>query len=79
MRPRADQQAAAALLLRHLHAELLANVRADIVRQSGSEPAETTLAALVADRDWLFADNNYHIDTTHLAATIRFARLLEEP
>ncbi len=79
MRPRADQQEAAGLLLRHLHAELLANVRADIARQSGKEPSETTLAGLVADRDWLFADNNYHVDTTHLAATIRFARLLEEP
>ena len=78
-RPRADQQAAAALLLEHLHAELLANVRADIARQSGKEPQETTLAELVRDRDWLFADNNYHIDTTHLAATIRFARLLDEP
>jgi hypothetical protein len=77
-RPRTDQQAAAGMLVRHLHHELLANVRADIARQQGSEPAEQTLAALVADRDWLFADNNYHIDTTHLASTIRFARLLEE-
>ena len=78
-RPRGDQQAAAGLLLRHLHHELLANVRADIARQEGSEPKQATLAELVADRDWLFADNNYHIDTTHLAATIRFARLLEDP
>jgi hypothetical protein len=78
-RPRGDQQAAASLLLRHLHAELLANVRADIARQENAEPKETTLSGLVADRDWLFADNNYHIDTTHLASTIRFARLLEEP
>jgi hypothetical protein len=78
-RPRTDQQAAAGLLLRHLHHELVANVRADIARQQASEPPEQTLAALAADRDWLFADNNYHVDTTHLAATIRFARLLEEP
>ncbi len=78
-RPRGDQQAAASLLLRHLHAELLANVRADVARQEGAEPKETTLGELVADRDWLFADNNYHIDTTHLASTVRFARLLEEP
>lgn len=78
-RPRGDQQAAASLLLRHLHAELLANVRADIARQESAEPKETTLSGLVADRDWLFADNNYHIDTTHLASVIRFARLLEEP
>ncbi len=77
-RPKADQQAAAGLLLEHLHAELVANVRADIERQEGKPPAESTLAELVADRDWLFSENNYHIDTTHLASTIRFARVLED-
>lgn len=77
-RPRADQQAAATLLLQTLHRELLANLRADIARQEGKEPAETTLSQLVTDRDWLFGDYNYHIDTTHLASTVRFARLLED-
>lgn len=78
-RPRADQQAAAALLIRTLHDELLANVRSDIARQEGQPPAESTLAELVADRDWMFSDYNYHIDTTHLASTVRFARLVEDP
>jgi hypothetical protein len=77
-RPRADQQAAAGLLLKHLHAELTANVRADIARQEGKQPEGNTLAALVEKRDWLFGENNYHTDTTHLAATVRFARLLED-
>lgn len=78
-RPRADQQACAAALLEHLYGELTANVRSDIARQEGREPAEQTLAALVADRDWLFGEMNYHTDTTHLAATVRFARVLEDP
>ncbi len=78
-RPRGDQQACAAALVKHVHAELLANLRADIARQEGREPSEASLAALVADRDWLFGELNYHIDTTHLAATVRFARLLEDP
>lgn len=77
-RPRSEQQAAAALLLNHLYRELVANVRSDIARQEGNEPKETTLKQLVADRDWLFLENNYHIDTTHLAAVVRFARLLED-
>jgi hypothetical protein len=34
---------------------------------------------LVHDRDWLFQDNSYHIDTTHLAATVRIARVLADP
>ena len=77
-RPLADKQAAAAMLVDHLHEELTATIKADIAQQKGSEPAEETLRELVADRDWLFTDGGYHIDTTHLASTIRFARCLED-
>jgi len=78
-RSKSEQAAAAALLVRHLHGELLSNVRADIAKQQGSEPTETTLLDLVADRDWLFLENNYHIDTTHLGSTVRAARQIEDP
>lgn len=78
-RPLEVQQKTASLLLRHLHEELLSSVKADIARQEGAEPPQATLRELVAQRDWLFAENAYHIDTTHLAAVVRFARMLEEP
>ncbi len=78
-RPRRDQQAAADLLVRHLHRELVANLRADIQRQEGTDPGGQSLAELVADRDWLFGEHNYHVDTTHLASVVRFARVLEDP
>jgi len=74
----AAQQFAIGLLVRHLYQELVANVRADVERQQGREPEETSLVALVADRPWLFADENYHTDTTHLAAVVRFARKLQD-
>ncbi len=74
----AAQQAAAGLLVEHVHSELLATLRADIAQQQGSEPAEATLKDLVADRDWLFGEHSYHLDTTHLASTVRFARLLDD-
>jgi hypothetical protein len=74
----AAQQAAAGLLVEHVHGELLASVRADIAQQQGSEPAEATLKELVADRDWLFGEHSYHLDTTHLASTVRFSRLLDD-
>lgn len=77
--PIPDQRTAAGLLVRHLHGELLSTVRADIVQQEGTEPPETTLAELVADRDWMFGEHSYHIDTTHLASTVRFSRILEDP
>jgi hypothetical protein len=77
--PRDVQAAAAGMLVEHLHEELLATVRSDIARQEGREPPEKTLAELVAERDWLFAEGAYHIDTTHLSSTVRFARLLSDP
>ena len=78
-RPRAEQAPAAALLLKQVHADLVASVKADIVRQEGSQPKETTLRELIADRDWLFHENSYHLDTTHLASTVRISRVLSAP
>ncbi len=78
-RSKPERQAAASALLQRLHSDLLANVRTDILRQEGKEPSEQTLAALTADRDWLFHDGAYHIDTTHLASVVRMARVLENP
>jgi hypothetical protein len=77
-RPRNEQAPAAKLLLRRLHEELVASVKADIARQEGNQPRETCLRDLVRDRDWLFQDNSYHLDTTHLAATVRIARALSD-
>ena len=74
-----DQRKAAEQLVEHLHGELLATVRADIAQQQGDEPAESTLAELVADRDWLFGEHSYHVDTTHLSSVVRCARQLDEP
>jgi hypothetical protein len=78
-RPRAEQAPAARLLLKNVHEDLVASVKADIARQEGQQPRENTLRELVTDRDWLFQDNSYHLDTTHLAATVRIARALTNP
>lgn len=78
-RTRKEKQAAAACLLNRLYTDLIGNVKADIARQAGEQPKETTLQALVADRDWLFADGQYHIDTTHLASVVRMSRVLDDP
>jgi hypothetical protein len=78
-RPRSDQQAVAALLIEHLYRDLLRNVKAEIARQEGRPPAEPSLADLVRDRDWLFLDNAYHIDTSHLHAVVRFGRVVDDP
>lgn len=78
-RPRGEQAPAAKLLVRRVHDDLVASVKTDIARQEGKQPQENSLRVLVHDRDWLFQDNSYHLDTTHLAAAVRIARALTEP
>ncbi len=77
--PREERAAVAGLLVQHLHAELTASLHAEIKRQEGSLPTEKTIHDLVADRDWLFQGDSYHIDTSHLSMTVRFARWVTNP
>lgn len=78
-RPRHEQQPAARKLLQKVHSDLLGSVKHDIARQEAAPPAGNTLLELIRDREWLFQENAYHIDTTHLAATVRNARVLSDP
>jgi len=75
---KADQRAVAQLLLRHVHQELFTNVKADVATRQDSEPTATTLAELIAGQEGMFGEHSYHIDTTHLASTTRFSRILED-
>ena len=70
--PVADQRECAAILVRHLHAELLANVWAHIEQREENVPKGDTLLGLISERPWLFQNDSYHVDTSHLAATVRF-------
>ena len=64
-------------LLRHIHEQLTASLRADIARRGQPQPPDgTSIAGLIAGRDWLFEDDAYHIDTSHLASTVRIAPIL---
>lgn len=77
--PPARQQPLAAQLLKYLHEELTATLKADISQQEGTEPTEPTLAEIIAPRDYLFSTGGYHIDASHLSAVVRFSRVLDDP
>ncbi len=66
------------LLVRNLYAELAGAVRSHIERTEGAAPATSSLAGLIAGREWLFEGNNYHVDTTHLTSILRFSAELED-
>lgn len=71
-----QQQPAAAVLLDHIYDELRESICADIEQREGQQPEQRSIDELIANRGWLFSDSAYHIDTTHLASTLRFARVL---
>jgi hypothetical protein len=75
---KSDLRGVCQMLVKHVHEELMGSLAADIERQSGAAPTETTIGEMVAERDWLFGEHVYHIDTTHLASTVRFARMLDD-
>jgi hypothetical protein len=74
-----DQLAAcAAALVRRLHADLTATLRSLINERGEQVPRGATIYQLLEHRDWLFDNGAYHIDTSHLAATVRTARVLRD-
>jgi hypothetical protein len=67
-------------LIRHLHRELTANLRAEIASRGQVLPPEgSSIDALVTGRPWLFSDESYHIDISHLAAVVRMSVLVIDP
>lgn len=76
--PLDDRQQLSQLLLKQVHGDLVGTVTADIAQQQGKEPEGDSLEQLVDGREWLFGEHSYHIDTTHLASTVRFARCLAD-
>ena len=77
-RPRKERQAAGRLLVAHVHNELLENVKGHIEREENSSPPGDRLVEIMANRDYLFADGSYHIDTSHLSSTVQVAGELDD-
>jgi hypothetical protein len=74
------QRACIERLIRRLHEQLTASVRADIAHRGQPLPPEgTPMAGLVQDRDWLFSDEGYHIDVSHLSSTVRYSVMVTDP
>lgn len=81
MRGRKEQQAAVGALVEHVHSELLSNLIADLKRRKPdlAPPSSGKISDWLGLHPGLLRDGTYHLDTTHLASTVRFARVLDEP
>lgn len=67
----------ARVMAQNLYTSLRDNVESDVQRRQVMIPPGQTLRQLIAGRDMLFAEDNYHIDVSHLNAVVRFARSLD--
>jgi hypothetical protein len=75
----ADLQACAAVLVRHVYRELHGNLRGHLNRLKGEAPANLSVLELIDQHPELLAGGSYHLDVSHLASTMRYARLLTDP
>jgi hypothetical protein len=72
--------ACAGRLIVRLHRDLTANLRSEIgTRGQLSPPEGASIAELIAGRDWLYADESYHVDISHLASVVRMSVLVTDP
>lgn len=74
-----DQKACAAVLVRQLHTELISNLLSHLQQRGESVGEANSAQSLLTTWPQLTEDGHFHVDTSHLATTVRFARLLTEP
>jgi hypothetical protein len=75
----AGREEALHLLVRTLYQELAAGLRYAVERQEGQAPASESVSELMQGRDWLFENNSYYIDSSHLISILRYSLDLEDP
>ncbi|MBS0265032.1 MAG: hypothetical protein JSS02_24080 [Planctomycetes bacterium] len=68
----------AQILVRRLYNDLRDNVQHDVQRRQPMTPPGQPLRELIGGREWLFADDSYHIDVSHLNSIVRFGRFLDD-
>jgi len=61
------------LLVRTLRHDLAESLRRAVARVEGQVPETESISDLIAGRGWLFEDNNYYIDTSHVVSIIQFS------
>lgn len=74
-----DLTACAAVLVRHVYNELRGNLRGHLHRLTGELPPESSVLALITEHPELQAAGDFHLDASHLASAMKYARLLSEP
>lgn len=67
----------ARVLVRELYRGLRDVLQSEVQKRQPLTPPDQTLRELIAGKEWLFEEDNYHIDVSHLNAVVRFARAMD--
>jgi hypothetical protein len=67
------KQACIKLLVRALHEQLLERLNSDIMMRGDTCPQTNSIIELIYGRDFLFIEDAYHIDTSHLASVAQMS------
>jgi hypothetical protein len=60
-------------LVRSLHDQLLQRLSMEVERQQSFAPSTRSIPELLNGRDWLFAEDSYYIDTSHLSSVVQMS------
>jgi len=60
-------------LVSALYEQLQERLRNDIIQREGSVDPALNVTQLFTGRDWLFDDENYHIDVSHLSSVVQMS------
>lgn len=74
-----ELHACAAVLVRHVYNELHGNLRGHLHRIAGAPTPDGSVLELIDRHPELQSGGDYHLDVSHLASAMRYARLLTEP
>lgn len=66
-------------LVHSLHGQLFERIKNEVAAQQGFAPTATTIPDLIAGRDWLFGDDMYFTDTSHLSSVVQMSIELDAP
>jgi hypothetical protein len=80
-----ERQLCIRALVRTLYGDLRERLAGEIAAKWGSAPSVAdappntagVVQSLITDRDWLFAEDAYHIDTSHLSSVVQMAMTLD--
>jgi hypothetical protein len=75
---RDGRQECIGLLLRSLHRDLLSNLKRTLAQKEGSAPETESISSLIHGRGWLFEDNCYYIDTSHVVSLMQYGLELDD-